>query len=374
MWIKKLQDTDEALVLKVKTFSEGEKTVCFFPSEIVDTIDVGVFDKLSGFYNPDFKEKAEELHFWDEILVHEVLHFYKEFIAPWYATIDVLPDDIPSEVISTVPNLIEDIAINHTLWLWEVNPMRSAGYGVPNITEKLIQYYDNFLDSSSLPSSLAAVQECIGIFHFEILKQISNQRKEFKKTESCIHLKNTIYIDIKSLSNKINHLINTLAVSLNVEKNSMIVNLNINPGKINRPSFETRYKGTPIPQFVTLNQVIISNIYDLLDIHFSEAYNIDIMKLRKDAYLNYKKTILDEKKKASKIINNVKSFRFNFEKRVEKNKHIIDFYFDIVDKKSNLKNTDKSDKRISVEQKIVPWEKYTRMKSSELLRLKKWVE
>ena len=72
MWIKKLQETDEALVLKAKTFSEGEKTICFFPSETVDTIHVGVFDKLSGFYNPDFKKKAEELNIWDEILVHEV--------------------------------------------------------------------------------------------------------------------------------------------------------------------------------------------------------------------------------------------------------------------------------------------------------------
>ena len=374
MWIKKLQDTDEALVLKAKTFSEGEKTICFFPSEIVDTIQVGVFDKLSGFYNPDFKEKAEELHFWDEILVHEILHFYQEFIAPWYATIDVLPDDISSEVISIIPNLIEDIAINHTLWLWEVNPIRSAGYRVPNMTEKLILYYDNLSDSSSLPSPLAAIQECIGMFHFEILKQISNQRKKFQKTESHIHLKNIIYIDITSLANKMNHLINTLAVCLNVEKNSMIVNLNINPGEISRPPFETRYKGNPIPQFVTFNQRIISEIYDLLDIHFSQAYNIDIMKLRKNAYWNYKKFILDEKKKALTNINKIKSFRFNFKERVEKNKNIIDFYFDIIDEKPDLKNINKSDNKVSFEQKIEPWEKYTRMKSFELTRLKKWVK
>ena len=99
------------------------------------------------------------------------------------------------------------------------------------------------------------------------------------------------------------------------------------------------------------------------------------MKLRKDAYENYKKTILDEKKKLSKKISNDKSFRLDFKKRIEKNKCVVDFYFDIIDKKSIFKKTNKSDNdRIKFEQKVEPWERFTRMKSSELLRLKKWVE
>ena len=85
------------------------------------------------------------------------------------------------------------------------------------------------------------------------------------------------------------------------ENRHAIIDLKVNRGKINRPPFETRYEGKTIPQFVTLNQRIISKIYDLLDIHFSEAYNIDVMKLRKDAYVNYKKTVLNEKKKYNSV-------------------------------------------------------------------------
>ena len=159
MFWEVLSDSDDAIVLSVKTFSEGIKKVCFVPSDEIDTILVFRKESPLGMFNPDFKKKAIQKDVWDILLGHESLHCCSEFIAPWYAPIDILPEAIPDTLKTLIPNAIEDLAINHTLWLWEENPMRSAGYVIPNFTEGLIKCCEDLPHYLVAPSPLAAVVE-----------------------------------------------------------------------------------------------------------------------------------------------------------------------------------------------------------------------
>lgn len=372
MWIKLLQDTDDSLVLKVKTISEGEKTVCFFPSENVDTINVMEFDKLSGVYNSIFKEKAKTLDFWSAVTTHEVMHFFSEFIAPWYAPIDILSKYQYIEMTPIIPNIIEDIAINNTLWLWEFNPIRSAGYTIPGITGRLIKCHEEFPFRSQLPFPISAVVENLNMIHMGLLKRSLEQSKDDTPKNIHIHLRNKLQGNIfHSVEILLNTFINSRAVSLTKNNRTMYVNLNINGIALNTPVYETQYRGKRIPQYVPVNNELITKIYDFLDEHFAEAYDIKVDTLRREAYTCYKKKLSDQMRKTYNK-NDQKYMALSW-KIFEKNRKLI-FNFDLIDDKFE-KKVDCSIGDMDVRSGLGAdsWEQFTRMKLSELLRLKKWV-
>jgi hypothetical protein len=379
MWLKILQENDEAFVLNAKTFSEGKKTIYFFPSKRVDTINVWEIDRLSGLYNPIFKKKAESLDFWYAVTTHEVMHFFSEFIAPWYAPMDVLPEGQSSVVLPIIPNVIEDIVINHTLWLWEENPIRSAGYSLPGITEKLIICHENFPFKPSLPPSVRAVVENLNMIHIDILKLIIKQKRNSEIKESHFHLKNRLQGNIfHSLAPLVNTLLNSRAVSVTKDGRTINVNLNITGTNTKLLVYETRYKGKPIPQFVPLNNEIVAKIYDLLDEHFAKTYDIKLDTLRKKAYTSYKKKLANHRQKASDKKNNAKSMMILPRIYRKYNSLIVDFnlkYENNIQERYPEKKGEPVIQNMMISRDFVSksWERFTRMKSGELLRLKKWL-
>jgi hypothetical protein len=377
-----INQSEDSFVLKTKTFSEGDKKVFFVSSDEADTIFVCRKESPLGYFNPDFKTEALEMGVWDALLGHESLHCCSEFIAPWYAPIDILPETLSDNLKTLIPNSIEDLVINHTLWLWEENPIRSGGYAIPDVTEKLIKCFEKFPYQSSSPSSVAAVVECFGKFHVTILKSILKQREGSKTEDDSISLKNTIRGNvIQPLAKEVNGLFNSLAVSLSKEKRTVNVILNIaERGRPNRPSFEARYDRKPVPQYVPLHLDGVRRIYDLLDVHFAEAYNMRVSALRKEAYENYKKVILSQKKQSARGQDDEKSVVLFPNIYREDKKLICDFSLQIINKKSDLLsgtriiNHEKGNMEITGGVLLEPWERFERMRMFELRRLKQWVE
>lgn len=140
-WIRFNED-DERLLVMVKTFRGKIENIILIPNKDINT--VAISTRKFGFFNPDFKEIALKNNIWDAIILHESMHCFPEFISPWYAPIEILPEKLERYKMRIIPNSIEDIVINHTLWLWEESPIRSGGYNVPNITKKLIRYFNEF--------------------------------------------------------------------------------------------------------------------------------------------------------------------------------------------------------------------------------------
>jgi hypothetical protein len=382
MFWEVLSDSDDAIVLSVRTFSEGIKKVCFVPSDEIDTILVLRKESPLGLFNRDFKKKAVQKDIWDILLGHESLHCCSEFIAPWYAPIDILPEAIPNTLKTLIPNAIEDLVINHTLWLWEENPMRSAGYVIPNFTERLIKCCEELPQHSIVPSPLAAVVELIGQSHLATLKSVLNQRKGNRAEAQSILLKNIIHGNIiRPLAGEINGLFNSLAVSLLKEKRTVKVNLEISTkGRPNRPLYETKYDGKPIPQYIPLHLDGVRRIYDLFDIHFAEAYGMKVDTLRKDSYENYKKVIFNRKTQLSRENKSKKSIVLFPKIYRENNKLICDFSLQLINEKSTklsekkVINLENGEMEITGSELLEPWERFERMRMFELRRLQQWVD
>ena len=374
-WIRFNED-EERLIVMVKTFRGKIENIILIPNKDINT--VAISTRKFGFFNPDFKEIALKNNIWDAIILHESMHCFPEFISPWYAPIEILPEKLEKYKMRIIPNSIEDIVINHTLWLWEESPIRSGGYNVPNITKKLIRYFNEFPFPYSLPASIKAIAEYMGKLHFSVLQCVM-QQKEGKNCTPHIYLKNKIYGGItKSLARYINELCNSRAVTLSEGGITLQVKINISKNIL----YETRYRGRSIPQYVPVRTDIISQIYDLLDLHFAEAYDIKVEKLREKAFEHYKKIISAYRSK--------KRFRKGCEKEVilypsvyGENKHLVfDFLLKISDKQlpSSTSFIRKSidfgyGKMTLTKGEIVePWEKKERIRKIELQRLKKWIK
>ncbi len=141
--------------------------------------------------------------------------------------------------------------------------------------------------------------------HNELISNIMRQRENnTENKEIHLSIQGKIFDDVApSLLRQLNNLIDSNAVSLSVDQRSVVCNIKLEGKNIGNPLVETRCNGVVIPQFVHLSSNIINPIYDTLDVHFAEAYDIKIEELRKMAYNNYKKILREHnnKEKTSEI-------------------------------------------------------------------------
>ena len=379
-----ITEDDKQIILQVKTLDNKTKRVHLISSPGSNTVGVFYIDDIPiGIFDPEIKEKSIKLGVWNALLDHEVMHLYPEFVAQWYSVMDVFPEIIDINIKRLIPNVFEGIAINHTLFLWEASPIRGGPYFKKSeITEKVVRYYKEICQSNNIPPSVAAVRELLSNVHIDLLENIIAQKKHGeKRTDIHVRLKNKIYGEVTPfILNNLNKLLNSFAVSLSVNGRTVVCEMNIKREQTPIPLFETRCNGRIIPQYVHLCSRLINPIYDSLDVHFAEAYDIKVEKLRKAAYHNYKKTIRNYKNKKIKRRDNKKSIVLFPSSYKENKKLIFDFSLKMSDRKIGgvprkiTINNEIGKMEITSGEVIEPWERLERIRMAELLRLKKWME
>jgi hypothetical protein len=341
-------------------------------------------------YNPCFRKRAQKCGVWEAALFHEAMHCLPEFFVPWYSVIDVLPEELKPWQKTLIPNLIEDIIINHTLWLWEISPIRTTNvFRKLGIIKELIQYWEGFKFAPPLPASISAVFQFFSEIHMKSLQKIMQNRNETELSID-IHLKNPLSRElINPILNNIALLLNQRAVSLSLKNRTIEVYLDITrKDSLKVPHYETRLDGKTIPQYIPANFSYISQIYDLLDIHFAKSYDVDLKNLRRRALDAYKKRLKDKMKTKKTIspTNSDKTIYLDWKSYIENTLLVYDFGLKSSQKHSKKKQSyvsspHYSDSNYLVKQVINekssitnPWERWTRIKISELLRLEKHID
>ena len=381
---KVLAEDDTKIILQVKTLDNKIKKIHLISKPGSNTIGIFYVDSIPlGIFDPKVREKATKMGVWNALLDHEVMHLYPEFVSQWYSIMDVLPIPFDINIKRLIPNILEDIAINHTLFRWEVSPIRGGpDFKKANIIEKLTKYAREERQPNNLPSSVAAVQGLLNNVHMRLLNNLIHRKKQTEKRKDVhIRLKHRVFGEVTPyILKNLNELINSNAVSLKVNGRTVVYRINIIRKQIGLPLLEARCNGRIIPQYVHLCPTLINPIYDALDIHFAGAYDIKVEKLRKVAYDNYKKTIMSYEDSRGnynremkcvvpipRIYGENRRVIFDFSSKTSEKKDVID-----LQKTSFEYDMGKLD--IEAGEPLRPWERMNSIRMAELLRLKKWVE
>jgi len=328
MWWKVIGGDDDFFVIEIDTF-RGEKVRVPFTSapdsNIIMIAKIG--GKFQGFYDPYLHKQATELGIWDAVLSHEALHCNQEFIAPYYPGIDLIPANIGIQEKYLVPNMIEDVVINHTIWLWEQSPFRCPKrFREQNLVEKIIRYYKLAPSFPSHNVGIDALQKWFLQAHMTALKGVQNIKSKDKHEKGIdIYVEDEKDKDISSaIISNIFRLLNGRATSLYEGAKHIIAFLEPKIPGYKSPLYETRYKGKVIPQFVPMDKSIISSIYHLLDIYFARTYNMDLHDMRKRVSQLIPKKITRGKKERDKIQQSGEEIHIDVKRDPGKKKLIFD--------------------------------------------------
>lgn len=382
MQLEIISEDEDKTILKARMLNNKKKTIHLISKPGLNSIGIFSINNIPfGMYDPEIKKIAIEKEAWEAILEHEIMHIFPEFTAQWYSTLDILPEEFDIDTKRIIPNIFEDIAINHTLFRWESSPVRAGSFKIKNVIQKIIQFAQEVKYRSNLPPTIAVVRELMNNIHTELISNLIRQRENTnEKKEIHLNFQGRIYGDVvPNLLRHLKYFINSNAVSLNIDERTVICNIKLKGKNIGNPVVETRCNGVVVPQFVYLSPNIINNIYDNLDVHFAEAYNIKVDKLRNMAYNNYKKIFRTYKNK-EKIDNKSRLINFTPNIYSEDNRIIFDFNLETSESRKNNPIKNKEIKfnlgtlNIKTERAETPWERYNSIKNSELFRLKKWIK
>jgi|GEM_PF-4624176 len=328
MWWHILEENKDSFVLEVYTFRRKKKNVLFCSDPGSNTVMIAKKDgKLLGYYDPDLRDQANKLGIWEAVLSHEALHCNQEFTAPYYLGIDVIPANIGIQEKYLVPNMIEDVVINHTIWLWEQSPFRCPKrFREPNLVEKLIRYYDLAPRFPSTNAGIDTLQKWFLQAHMTALKGIQNIKSKGKNEKRIdIYVEDEKDKDISSeIIPNIFRMLNGRATVISDGDKHIIAILEPKIIGYKSPIYETRYKKKIIPQFVPIDKSIINSIYHLLDIYFARTYNMELNDMRKRISQLISKKITGGKKERDKIQQSGEEIHIDVKRDPGKKKLILD--------------------------------------------------